>query len=284
MNGIEVKKINKSYKGFKLKDVSFSLEEGYVMGLIGANGAGKTTLIKSLLTLIIPESGEIKLLDEILTSENTILREKVGFVYDENIYNIGLNIVKQAKLIEPFYPTWSWDDFNRYCDLLKVDKKKKLQKMSKGNQTKVQLILALSHRPKVLIMDEPTTGLDPVIRSKVINIVRELVEKYNTTVLYSTHITSDLENFADYITYLKDGEILFSDEYSNLKESYSIIKGKDISTINKNGIISIKETEFNFCALVDNRYFKQEADAEILHQNTSLQDIMIFFEEESVGV
>lgn len=281
---IKINNLNKKYNKFQLKDVSFSLNTGYIMGLIGANGAGKSTIIKSILTLTRPDSGSVELLGERVSHDNISLRKMIGFVMDDNIYSENFNIVKNARSISHFYPNWSWDDFDYYCRELKVDKKMILKKMSKGNVTKAQIVLALSHRPKVLIMDEPTNSLDPVARKKVISLIRDHVEKNSTTVLYSTHITSDLENFADYITYIKNGEVVFSEEYDSIKESYKLIKGRELSEVDSDTFLSYQKREFDYKALIKSENIGRLKDENFLIEQCSLEDIMYFLEEEVLDV
>lgn len=275
---IVIENLSKCYKNFNLDKISFSVPKGYIMGLIGANGAGKSTIIKSIATLIKPDSGYIKINDLLLTSEDTLIREKVGYISDENIYPLTNSLIKNAKLIAPFYPKWSWTEFNRLCDIFKIDKKKPLSKLSKGNQSKTQIILALSHIPEFLIMDEPTTGLDSTMRLKFKDVIREYVDIYKTTVIFSTHITTDLEDFADYISYIKEGKLIFTDEYESVLDSYSVVSGSSIEKCE--GIISLKKNRYSSTALVDNRAFDGSDD--LIKESSTLESIMYFFESDEV--
>lgn len=276
---LEVKNLAKEYKDFKLNNISFSLDRGYIMGFIGPNGAGKSTTIKLIMNLIKKNSGEIKIfgLDNIKREKE--VKEKIGFVYDENYYYDELTINENKKIVAPFYKNWDEKAFNNYLKTFNIDGKKKVKELSKGMKMKFSLAVALSHKAELIIMDEPTSGLDPVFRSEILDILYSLIQDENKSIFFSTHITTDLEKVADYITFINNGNIVFSKEKDDVLSSYAVVKGdrglldKDM----KKEFLGIRENSFGFEALTDNAgkirgLFKDK----VLIEKASLEDIIVY--------
>jgi len=276
---LEIKDLKKDYKNFSIKDLSLTLDRGYVMGFIGPNGAGKSTTIKLIMNLIRKSSGEIKLfgLDNIKNERE--VKERIGFVYDENYYYEELTIDKMKKVIAPFYKNWSEDTFNRYLKDFDLDKNQKIKKLSKGMKMKFSLAAALSHKAELIIMDEPTGGLDPVFRREIIDILYSLIQDENKSIFFSTHITTDLDKIADYITFINDGQLVFSKEKDEIAESYSLVKGglELLNSESKKDFIGIKRNSFGFEALTDKKQelIKKYRDKAIF-EKVSLEDIMFY--------
>ena len=206
---LEVNGLAKSYPAFELKPIHFHIKAGEVMGFIGRNGAGKTTTLKSILNLVHPDAGSVRILGmDYLNNEDKIKRQ-IGYAVG------GINYYKREKLKDIvaitriFYDNWDKEAYRHYLAAFKLDENKKMIELSEGMKVKFYLTLALSHHAKLLILDEPTSGLDPVSRDEMNEIFRKLAEK-DTAILFSTHITSDLEKCADTITYIKNGELLLS--------------------------------------------------------------------------
>lgn len=276
---MEIKNLNKDYKNFSLKNISLSLDRGYVMGFIGPNGAGKSTTIKLIMNLIKRNSGEIKLfgLDNIKNERE--VKERIGFVYDENYYYEELTIDKMKKIIAPFYKNWSDNTFSRYLKDFGLDKNQKIKKLSKGMKMKFSLAAALSHEAELIIMDEPTGGLDPVFRREIIDILYSLIQDENKSIFFSTHITTDLDKIADYITFINKGELVFSKEKDEIAENYSLVKGglELLNRENEKDFIGIKRNSFGFEALTDKkqeliRKYRDKA----MFEKVSLEDIMFY--------
>lgn len=282
-NIIEVKNLCKNYKDFKLDNVSFSLERGYVMGFIGTNGAGKSTTIKAMMNLIKRNSGDIKLFGLDNIKDEIQIKDKIGFVYDENFYCEELNIENMKALVKPFYSKWNEDTFKKYLKLFDLDPKKKIRKLSKGMKTKFSLAIALSHEAELIIMDEPTAGLDPVFRREILEILHDLIQDENKGIFFSTHITSDLEKIADYITFIENGKIVFSKSKEEIDDNYCIIKGKkeDIHRLDKSLLIGYKENAFGFEALTKEKRFVNEIlGNSVIIEKASLEDIMVNYTRE----
>ena len=206
MNVVEVTGLCKTYPAFRLKDVSFALEEGRITGFIGRNGAGKTTTIKAMLNLVHPDGGEISCFGLPLAGHETEIKQRIGYSTGTVSWYPRRPIREIVAVMKDFYPNWDGEAYRRYLDLFSLDENKKPVELSEGMKVKCNLLLALSHRAEVLILDEPTSGLDPFSRDELLELFRTLKE-HGVTILFSTHITSDLERCADDIIYIGDGEI-----------------------------------------------------------------------------
>ncbi|MBE6066689.1 MAG: ABC transporter ATP-binding protein [Clostridium lundense] len=277
-NILEVNNLRKEYNDFTLRNISFSLERGYIMGFIGPNGAGKSTTIKLIMNLIKKNTGEIKIfgLDNIAHEKD--IKQKIGFVYDENYYYEELTINEMKKIISPFYINWDEKSFQNYIKQFDLNPKKKIKELSKGMKIKFSLAVAISHGAELIIMDEPTSGLDPVFRREILDILYSLIQDENKGIFFSTHITTDLEKVADYITFINKGEIVFSMPKDNILDKYAIVKGSkellDLDT--KKEFLNISENSFGFEALTDNiakirSLFKNN----VIIERPSLEDIMV---------
>ena len=206
MNIVEVKDICKTYPAFRLKEVSFSLEEGKITGFIGRNGAGKTTTIKSMLNLIHTDSGEITYFDLPLSKHEKEIKQRIGYSTGTVSWYPRKPIREIVDVTRSFYPNWDEEAYRNYLSLFGIDDKKKPIELSEGMKVKFNLLLALSHRAEVLVLDEPTSGLDPFSRDELLELLTTLKD-HGVTILFSTHITSDLEKCADNIIYISNGEI-----------------------------------------------------------------------------
>lgn len=277
-NILEIKGLSKHYNDFDLNNINFTLKRGYIMGFIGANGAGKTTTIKLIMNLIKKNSGEIYIFDKDNVEYEKEIKNKIGFVYDECNFFETLSINDNAKMISPFYSEWNQSTFNNYLAKFGLNKKQKLKELSKGMKIKFQLAIALSHDAELLIMDEPTSGLDPIFRSEILDLLRDYIEDGNKSVLFSTHITADLEKSADYITFINNGNMVFSMEKDEVMDKYKIIKGGlDLLDNNtKELLIGIKKNSYGFKALTTKsaKLYNKFAD-NIVIDTPTLDDIMI---------
>jgi ABC-2 type transport system ATP-binding protein len=224
---LEVTGLRKSYKGFALKNVSFQLPRGYIMGLIGPNGAGKTTVIKLVMNLVRREAGEIKVFGLDNRKAGSEVRSRVGFVYDFPCFHEDATLDDHKSVIAPFYPRWSEETFERLAREFELPRDKKFKALSHGMQTKFALVLALSHDADLLVLDEPTAGLDPVFRRELLQRLSALLQDEGKSVLFSTHITTDLERVADFVTFIRDGEIAFSLPKDQLLEAWGIVRGDE---------------------------------------------------------
>ncbi len=276
---LEVKNLCKNYGNFSLKNVNIRLDRGYIMGFIGPNGAGKSTTIKLIMNLIKKDSGTIKIFQLDHQKNELAIKDRIGFVYDENYYYEELTVEEMKNFVKPFYSRWDEAAFKNYVDQFELPLKKPIKNLSKGMKMKFSLAIALSHHAELLIMDEPTSGLDPIIRSEFLEILQSFIQDENKSVFFSTHITSDLDKIADYITLIDDGEIILSKTKDELMEEYCLIKGTSdmVESLPMNSIIGIRKNAFGFEALSSNKklFTKTFGDSVIIEKPT-LEDIMIF--------
>lgn len=252
MNILEVKGLNKKQGKFSLKDVSFELPMGYIMGFIGKNGAGKTTTINCILNLLPFESGEVHILGEKFTGDEVHLKEALGVVFDEINFYEFFTVENYGKTLGAFYKEWDEKLFMSYLKKFEIDGSKKISKLSKGMKMKAQIAFALSRGARLLIMDEPTSGLDPVARRELMEIFQDYIADGTKSILFSTHITSDIEGIADYITFIKDGQIVFAQEREQLNEDYILVKGglDELNQLKDVQFDGIRKNKFGFSAIV----------------------------------
>ncbi|MBP2110372.1 ABC transporter ATP-binding protein [Paenibacillus silagei] len=276
MLALDIRNLNKKYPNFQIKDVSFQLEQGYIMGFIGVNGAGKTTTIKSILNMVQADSGEISILGKNIAEHETELKQDIGCAFGDIDFYTRSRLKTLTGITKKFYKNWSDETYYSYLNRFKLDENKKIAELSTGMKVKYSLTLALSHGARLLILDEPTSGLDPVSRDDLLDIFQELIMGGEISILFSTHITSDLERCADYITFIEQGQIVASSEKNEFKESYRLLSGSE-SQLNevKGKLISCKINSFGFTGLIHARDIDPAWSL-----NTAiptLDDIMIYF-------
>lgn len=276
MNVLSVRNLSKEYPGFALKDVSFDLEEGAVTGFIGRNGAGKSTTLKSLLNFVHPSSGEISFFGQSFAANELEIKQKIGFVSG----GIDYYPLKKLRTITAVYKRFftEWDDalYRRYTGMFGLDENKTPKQLSEGMKVKYSLALALSHHARLLLFDEPTSGLDPVSRDELLDVFLDLVENEDVTLLFSTHITTDLEKCADNIIYIKNGSILADMELDAFLSQYRLAKFAAEPTGNGK-LIGVKRGRKGYTALVRAADLPV-AGAEI--SEPSLESIMVHIEKE----
>lgn len=277
-NILEINNLCVTHKKFKLDNISFTLEKGYVMGLIGTNGAGKSTIIRAIINSIKKNSGEIKVFGLDSTKDYVQIRDRIGFVNDENVYPEELTIDSVKKLISPLYSKWNDEDFKLYLKKFNLDPKIKIKKLSKGMKMKFAIAVALSHEAELIIMDEPTAGLDPVFRREMLQVLHSLMQDENKGILFSTHITSDLDNIADYITFIQDGKMMFSQSREDINDKYVVVKGSkdELDKMGKELLIGYTENAYGFEGLsVNKNAIREIMGDKIIIEKATLEDIMV---------
>ncbi|MCF6464478.1 ABC transporter ATP-binding protein [Clostridium sp. Cult2] len=276
---LEVKNLRKEFKNFTLDNINFNLEPGYIMGFIGPNGAGKSTTIKLIMNLLKNNGGEIKVFGKDHIKYEKKIKDRIGFVYDENYYYEDLTINQMKNIVATFYSKWDDNQFNYYIKEFDLNPKAKIKTLSKGMKMKFSLAIALSHHADLIIMDEPTSGLDPVFRREILDILYSIIQDDSKSIFFSTHITTDLEKIADYITFINDGKIIFSKSKDEVLESYSIVKG-GIDLLDRDTrkeFIGLRETKVGFEGLTDNAdKMKRTFGSNILIEKATLEDIMVY--------
>ncbi|WP_153720683.1 ABC transporter ATP-binding protein [Sporosarcina cascadiensis] len=278
---IELENVTKSYDRFRVSDVSLKIKKGFVTGIIGSNGAGKSTMIKMILNLMQPDSGMVRIFGEEYTQHEKSIKDRIGFVFSKDVLYDELTLLAQKKLIAPCYTRWEDALFYQYCDMFKLPLKQKLKTFSKGMKIKATLAIALSHHAELFIMDEPTAGLDPVFRREILDILQDIMLDGEKSIVLSTHIMSDLSSIADYITYVRQGNIIFSKEIHDIQDNYVVVRGgldlldSDIEKF----FLSIKKTASSFEGLASNRKAVEEIfEAETIIEKASLGEIMYYME------
>ena len=278
-NAIEIKNLSKTYQDFRLQELNLSIPAGTVMGLIGANGAGKSTLINSLLGLQKSDYQSIHILGMDLKTQEKEIKEEIGVIFDVTHYNLEFTPVFIGKVLSKIYKNWDMATYKNYLEKFHLPINKKLKKYSKGMKMKLEFAIALSHSPKLLILDEATNGLDPIFRDEVLDIIREYTEDENHTVLLSSHITSDLDKIADYIAFIHEGRLLFVKTYDEIQENYGIINcGKEVfETLSTEDIISYRKEAYGYKVMIQNKQQLRKIFRDLEIENTSIEDLMLFY-------
>ncbi len=278
-NAIEINGIIKQYDGFRLDGISFDLPKGGILGFIGQNGAGKTTTIKSILNIIAPDSGEIKIfgLDHI-KHENEI-KKHISAVFDEIPFHDSFTANAINTVMKGMYSEWDEKLYFSYLEKFGLPKKKKIGKLSKGMKMKLQIAYALSHNAKLLIMDEATTGLDPIVRNEILDIFREYLKDGERSILMSSHITSDIEKIADCVAFIDRGKMLLSGYKDDIIENHGMIKCSkaDFQEIAKEDYISARTNDFGAEVLVSDRAAAKRKYSGVVIEKAALEDIMLFY-------
>lgn len=274
MNAIEINNISKKYKEFELKDVTLTLPGGCIMGLIGENGAGKSTLIKLILDMIKNDSGDIKVLGKSNKDSTRLIMEDVGVVFDELCLPDSMNAKQINDFMKHIYKNWEEDSYFKLLERLKTDIKKPLKILSRGNKMKVSIAVALSHGAKLLILDEATSGLDPVVRDDIVDILMEYTKADENSILMSSHIVSDLEKACDYIAFLHNGKLIMCDEKDVLKDKYRIVKctEEELSQIDEKDIVGKKIYSYGAEAMVR----EESVPKGMINEKTSVEDLFIY--------
>jgi ABC-2 type transport system ATP-binding protein len=222
---IRITNLRKRYPGFELHDVSFTLPRGYVMGLVGPNGAGKTTIVKLIMNLIRPDGGEINVFGLDHRAHEAEIKSRIGWVYDVPPFYGDVSLRDTKRAIALFYPKWNESLFSQLAAQFQLPLRKKVKSLSNGMRTKLALALALSHDADLLVLDEPTTGLDPVFRRELLHGLSDLLQDERKSILFSTHITTDLERIADFVTFIRDGRVTLSTSREELMERWGVVRG-----------------------------------------------------------
>lgn len=283
-NALEVKNLNKTYDNFRLNDVSFTLPAGYIMGFIGKNGAGTTTTIRCILNMAARDSGNIKVFGLDNIQDELAVKEELGTIFDSNFFVGSWRVRDVEKAIKWFYSKWDSKLFNEYLEKFELPPKQYVGKLSRGMMTKLMLAASMSHNAKLLILDEPTSGLDPVARDELNSILQKYIEDGTKSVFFSTHITSDLEQIADYITLINHGEILYTGTKDGLLEEYCVVKGglSDLNEEIKQKIIglTVANTGFNGMMYVSD---VKKLPKKIVTESPSIDQVLIYINKKEVN-
>lgn len=280
MNSIlEVENISKEYKGFKLEDISFSIPKGTVMGIIGENGAGKSTIIKIILDLVAKDNGRVTLWGKELSEDPKRLKEDIGVVFDEVNFYETLTPKKIENISRAAYRQWDTKVFNDYMKRFLIPIDKEVKTFSKGMKMKLGIAVALSHNAKILILDEATSGLDPVVRDEILDVFFEFVQDENHSILISSHITSDLEKIADYITFIHKGKVLFSKTKDSLIYKYGILRcgSEAFNNLDKSDILTYRKKDYEYEVLVGDKEKMRRKYKKLVIDDAKIDDILLLY-------
>lgn len=276
--------VTRRFDTFTLQPLNLELPGGVIMGLIGENGAGKTTTLRLILGALHRDGGNITILGKELDGNEANIRQDIGVVFDECCFHESMTPKNINTIFKGIYRSWNSSDFTRYCNVLQLPMKKKVKEFSRGMKMKLSIAVAMSHRPKLLLLDEATSGLDPVVRDDVLELLQEFVSDEEHSVLFSSHITEDLEKIADYVAYLHRGSLQFVRSKDELLYEYGIVKcGKsEFEKMDKSDFAAWRENAFEVQALTENREAIRRKYPGCVIDQAGLEEIMLLYSKGSV--
>lgn len=271
---LQIDSLCKSYEDFSLNNISFILPQGCIMGLVGQNGAGKSTTLKAILGLVRPDSGSVKLFGQELQENEGQIKEQIGVVFDSMNLPEMLRGKDVGKVLGPLYQSWDQTAFNGYLERFSLPKNKLIKDYSRGMKMKVAIAAALSHGAKLLLLDEATGGLDPIVRDEILDILLEFMQDPTHGILFSSHITGDLEKIADYVTFIHEGQVRFSQPKDELLDSYAVVKcsPQQLASIDPAALISVRSHQYGTEALVR----RDAVWADAVAERPTIEDMMLF--------
>jgi len=276
-NAISIKNVNVFLGSFILSNINLNVEKGTIMGFVGKNGAGKTTLIKTILDVFRPDHGEILFDGLPMYGNEEKIKSKIGVVFDGLIYPTSMTAKQIAKMVSPFYPDFDMEKWHNLMKRLELYDNTKLSNFSKGMQMRFSIVMAFAQNPDILILDEPTAGLDPAARAVILDLMLDFMQDENKTIFFSTHITSDLDKIADYVTLIDNGKIMFSEEKNALLDKYALvhIEKEALTEEMKKYLTGMKENVFGYEGLCYNKSMFQNV-AGVKIARPTVEDIMIY--------
>ena len=275
-SSVKSKGLKKTYGEFDL-NVSINVYEGNIVGLIGENGAGKSTFLKLILGLIEKDEGEVEILGEKNINDNRFILENIGVVIDDNVIPENLDIVKVNNIMCKIYRQWDTEKFYKLASEFNLDRGKKIKDYSKGMKMKLSLIVALSHNPQLLVLDEPTTGLDPVAREQILDMFLDFVQDSSQSILFSSHIMDDLEKIADYIIFIRDGRVLLSENKDKIIYEWGVIRDEEkiLENIEKKYVIAYKKSSYGYDILINDKEYFREKLNDVIVDDATLNETML---------
>lgn len=277
-DAIVIRDLTKKYKDFTLNKISFSVPKGSIMGFVGENGAGKTTTIKAILDLIHIDGGEISVLGTNARNLSSEVKAQIGVVFDGSNLHDNLNVRNINLIMKNIYSNWDENVYASYIKRFMLPEKKMIKEYSRGMKMKLSIAIALSHQSKLLILDEATSGLDPMIRDEILDIFLEYIQNEEHTILLSSHIISDIEKIADYVTFIHQGNIIFCESKDNLIYQYGIVhcRKEDAAAIDRSYVVGIRENSFGTEIMIKDKddFLRQHRGFTV--ERTSIEEIMLF--------
>lgn len=276
---LKVQKITKTYHDFKLDQVSFDVPRGSIVGLIGENGSGKTTIIKAILNLIQKQEGLVEVFGKEMKIEDDRIKEEIGVVLDGSNFHDGLKATDIDRIMKNIYKNWDRKKFYKLLEKFKIPEDKINKSYSKGMKMKLQIAVALSHNPKLLILDEATSGLDPVAREEILDLLMEFIQDEEKSILISSHITSDLDKIADYIVFIHEGKVLLNEEKEILLDTFGILKcgQEQFFNLNTEDFYRYRKNLFGYEVLVKDKSKMKKEFPDTIVDPVSIEEMMLFF-------
>lgn len=274
-NILEIKNLSKKYEQFTLDNVNITLPKGCIMGFVGENGAGKSTTIKLILNIIHKDNGQVNIMGLDHINNEREIKENIGVVFDESNFHENMKAGNVSKVMKNIYKNWDDEVFNSYIAKFSIPTDKIIKEFSRGMKMKLSIAVALSHHAKLLILDEATSGLDPIVREEILDVFLDFIQDEEHSVFISSHIISDLEKIADYITFIHKGKLIFSESKDTLLNDYGVLKcsNADYDNIDKKYVYGCRKNKFGVEALVDKNKIK--GSYTIDHAN--IEDIMLYY-------
>ena len=277
-NVLEIKNLTKKYKdNAGIENISFNVPKGSIVGLIGRNGAGKTTIIKTILDIIKKDSGEIKIVGQDKLEDYT--KNNIGVVFDGDTFTESLNLIKLNNILKNIYVNWNEDFYFKYVDKMQLPLKKKFKEFSKGMKMKLSIIVSFSHNAKLLILDEATSGLDPVVRDEILDLFLDFIQDENNGILVSSHITSDLEKVSDYIVFIDKGKVIFFESKDKILYEYGILKctEDELDKVDKRYILKQIKTNYGYDAIITNKEEIKKQYSNLVVDNCTIDELMVIY-------
>ena len=277
-NVLEIKNLTKKYKdNAGIENISFNVPKGSIVGLIGRNGAGKTTIIKTILDIIKKDSGEIKIVGQDKLEDHT--KNNIGVVFDGSTFTESLNLIKLNNILKNIYVNWNEEVYFKYIDKMQLPLKKKFKEFSKGMKMKLSIIVSLSHNAKLLILDEATSGLDPVVRDEILDLFLDFIQDENNGILVSSHITSDLEKVSDYIVFIDKGKVIFFESKDKILYEYGILKctEDELDKVDKRYILKQIKTNYGYNVIITNKEEIKKQYSNLVVDNCTIDELMVIY-------
>lgn len=276
---VKIKNLTKKYDDFTLSNISLEIPSGSIVGLIGENGAGKSTFISSLLGITRATYDELNVLGKNFKENEKTIKNDIAVIFEDTHFNQEFSPKLIGTILSKIYQNWDMNAYRHHLEQFSIPFTKKIKKFSRGMKMKMEFAIAFSHDAKLIILDEATSGLDPIVRDEILSLLRKFTEDEDHTVLMSSHITSDLDKISDYIAYIHKGKLLFMRPYEELHEDYGILSAKKelLEALNEEDIVSVIKELYHYCVLIKNRYAVQKTFRDLEIKRPTIEEIMLFY-------
>lgn len=277
-NAVVIENLTQKFKDFSLEDINLIVPQGTVFGLVGENGAGKSTLINSMLEITNPNYKTLNYFGMDFQNNQREIKESIAVIFDQTYFDLEFTPIMLGKIMRNVYKEWNSDLYADFLKRFQLPLNKKIKKFSRGMKMKLEFAVAFSHNTKLMILDEATSGLDPIFRDELLSILREYSEHEEHTIIMSSHITSDLDKIADYIGFIHQGKLLFVMSYEDIREHYGIVKCNKATfdSLNEDDIVAFKKEDYSYSVLVKNKYEIRKHFIDLIMENATLEDVMLY--------